>query len=134
MHSSDSIVSYASFLTKFVSVFQSLSYTANLKGALSLNRAVSNIPPKMKNDGSCIRSSGTCFVRHSLTSMHDSEKKPKHMKDANSKNVSAEDPTHCFPRKQFQRFWHRLQYRATENQNQYLSRTHEVGHLSCLKG
>ena len=80
MHSSDSIVSYASVITSLVSVFQSLSYEADLKSASLLNLAVSKIPPNIKEDGPCIPLRGTCFVRHCLTSIHGSKKKPKLMK------------------------------------------------------
>ena len=48
MHSSESIVSYASVITSLVSVFQSLPYKADLKSASLLNIAVSKLPPNMK--------------------------------------------------------------------------------------
>ena len=48
MHSSESIVSYASVITSLVSVFQSLHYDADLRSASLLNQAVSKLPPNLK--------------------------------------------------------------------------------------
>ena len=48
MHSSESIVSYASVITSLVSVFQSLCYDSDLRSASLLNQAVSKLPPNLK--------------------------------------------------------------------------------------
>ena len=48
MHSSETIVSYASVITSLVSVFQSLCYDSDLRSASLLNQAVSKLPPNLK--------------------------------------------------------------------------------------
>ena len=48
MHSSESIISYASTISSLVNVFQLLSYKSDLRTASLLNQAVSKLPPNMR--------------------------------------------------------------------------------------
>ena len=47
MHSSESIISYASNFSSLVNVFQSFSYESEIRSDSLLNQAVSKLPPNM---------------------------------------------------------------------------------------
>ena len=111
MHSSDSIVSYASVITSLVSVFQSLSYEADLKSASLLNLAVSKLPPNMK-EGWSLHTVKRNLLRPTLLDFNTwLQKKPKLMRGCERfrrKLLRRSSPL-WVPRKQPQRFSHRLQ-------------------------
>ena len=93
MHSSDSIVSYASVITSLVSVFQSLSYEADLKSASLLNLAVSKLPPNMK-EGWSLHTVKRNLLRPTLLDFNTwlQEKAEAHERMRTiSKNASAEE-------------------------------------------
>ena len=93
MHSSDSIVSYASVITSLVSVFQSLSYEADLKSASLMNLAVSKLPPNMK-EGWSLHTVKRNLLRPTLLDFNTwlQEKAEAHERMRTiSKNASAEE-------------------------------------------
>ena len=49
MHSSESIIGYASTISSLVNVFQSLFYESDLRSASLLNEAVCKMPPNMRD-------------------------------------------------------------------------------------
>ena len=53
MHSSESIICYASTISSLVNVFQSLFYKSGLRSASLVNQAVSKLPPNMR-EGWCL--------------------------------------------------------------------------------
>ena len=52
MHSSDSIISFASMIASIVGVFKSLLYNADLESATLLDKAMEKLPPNMKESWS----------------------------------------------------------------------------------
>ena len=52
MHSSDSIISFASMIASIVGVFKSLHYNADLESATLLDKAIEKLPPNMKESWS----------------------------------------------------------------------------------
>ena len=52
MHSSDSIISFASIIASIVGVFKSLHYNAGLESATLLDKAIEKLPPNMKESWS----------------------------------------------------------------------------------
>ena len=52
MHSSDSIINFASMIASIVGVFKSLHYNADLESATLLDKAIEKLPPNMKESWS----------------------------------------------------------------------------------
>ena len=52
MHNSDNIINFSEAICSLVGVFKSLSNDADLKSASTLNQAVQNLPPNMKESWS----------------------------------------------------------------------------------